>query len=131
VYPGNPFKDKDNPFFYDVTQCKTDISDSLGTIASHGLFHADHSRLQYDAQEMSIVGSCKFLGCNIFIPPFNRFNQTTESVCRINGINLVKLDDGWKSLEYNDFDPTHDRWYFHPWRFALETLKEKLCQQKQ
>ena len=130
VYPGAPFKDKDLPIFYDVTQCKTDTIDSLGTVASHGLFHSDHSKLQYDAQEMSIVGSCKFLGCNIFIPPFNRFNQTTESVCRINGINLVKLDEGWKSLEYNDFDDSHSMWYFHPWRFTAESLKEKVCQLK-
>lgn len=130
VYPDAPFKDKPLQYFWDVNQAKHDFSGMYGDIASHGLFHVDHSQLQYDAQEMSIVSSCKYLETNMFIPPFNRFNQATEAVCRINGIKLLKLDDGWKSLEFNDFDESHDLWYFHPWRWTPETLKEKLCQPK-
>lgn len=125
VYPGAPFKEKERDFFYDVNSLISRIS-YPGTVVSHGLLHMDHSKLQFDAQEMSIVTSCNFLGANTFVPPFNRYNETTEAVCRINGINLVKYGEGWKCLDREDFDPSHKLWYFHPWRFNLESFKEKL-----
>ena len=125
VYPGVPFKDKDNGFFYDVNSF---ISKACyyGKVVSHGLLHADHSRLQFDAQEMSIVASCRYLGTDVFVPPFNRYNSSTESVCNMNGIRLVKYTEGWRCLDHEKFDPNHKLWYFHPWRFNLKTLMEKL-----
>lgn len=129
VYPKPPFKDQPKEFFYNVNQHLDTSRLSLGQVqvVSHGLFHADHSNLQYDAQEMSIVGSCKLLGANIFVPPFNRFNETTEAVCRHYDIKLVRSDlEGWRSLEHEPFDPSHKLWYFHAWRFTPETFKEAL-----
>lgn len=125
VYPGAPFKDREMGFFYDVDSVRT-IPHLIGKTVSHGLLHADHSRLQYDAQEMSIVTSCKYIGTDIFIPPFNRYNEATEAVCRINGIKLVRIEDGWRNLDHNDFDPSHSLWYFHPWRYTVKSFKEKL-----
>lgn len=130
VYPGVPFKDRENLFFYNVNASFSDERvwrlKTSGKIVSHGLLHADHSRLQYDAQEMSIVTSCNLLNTAIFVPPFNRWNQVTEAVCRINNIRLVKPEDGWKSLEHEEFNDKHKLWYFHPWKWSANWFKEKL-----
>ena len=125
VYPGAPFKNNPHDFFYNVDLFSFKNA-YPGKVVSHGLIHADHSKLQYDAQEMSIVASCNFLKTSTFVPPFNKFNGTTEAVCRINKIELVKFHDGWKSLDVEDFDPSHKFWYFHPWRFSLQAFKDKL-----
>lgn len=126
VYPDVPFKDKEPRYFYDVDEfykflpmthlAGVRICDDY-RVVSHGLIHCDHTRISRDAQEMSIVTSCNALGTNIFIPPFNRWNQDTEDICLENGISILKLSDGWKSMELNDFDPSHDLWYLHPWRW--------------
>lgn len=130
VYPNPPFKDKGKRFFYDVDTAMG--SDEIlyfakmknCTVVSHGLFHADHSDLQYDAQEMSIVGSCNLLNTDMFVPPFNRFNTTTEAVCNHHEIQLIKSDlEGWKSLEFNKYDASSTKWYFHAWRFTQEEFE--------
>ncbi len=128
VYPNPPFKNNPKDSFYVVNDYigRRNIKIKNVKIVSHGLFHADHSNLQYDAQEMSIVGSCNILGTDIFVPPFNKFNQTTESVCRIHKIRMIKsYDEGWNSLEYEKFDLSKSKlWYFHPWRFTVEEFKK-------
>lgn len=131
VYPGVPFKGRDKLFFYNVNSVFSDERmwklRTTGRIVSHGLLHSDHSKLQYDAQEMSIVTSCNLLATNTFVPPFNYFNEATESVCRINKIKLIRSEEeGWESLEYEKFDPTWGLWYFHPWRFNAESFKAAL-----
>lgn len=125
VYPKPPFKDNPHHFFYDVDQIFMRTYEDI-TTASHGLIHGDHSRLGYDAQEMSIVMSCKILKTNIFVPPFNRWNSSTEDVCRNNGIKLLKSEDGWKSLDCEDFDSNHELWYLHPWKYNIGTFRKKL-----
>lgn len=131
VYPGAPFKNREKLFFYNVSASFGDETlwklRTSGRIVSHGLLHADHTKLQYDAQEMSIVSSCNLLSTLTFVPPFNRWNAITESVCRINGIRLVKSDDeGWKSLEHADFDASQELWYFHPWRWNAVSFKKAI-----
>jgi hypothetical protein len=84
-------------------------------VASHGLIHLDHSRVGYDAQEMNILTSCNLLKTNMFIPPFNRYNEDTVKICEKNGIEL--LVGGWKSLKFNEYDPEHEKWYLHPWEW--------------
>lgn len=129
VYPDVPFKDKPVEYFYDVNHYFTPSYTELGydRVASHGLFHIDHSKFQYDAQQMSIVSSCKILGADLFVPPFNRWNQTTEAVCKHYGIHLIKSEmEGWKSLEYEPFNLKQHLWYFHPWRFTPESFKRTL-----
>lgn len=126
VYPNPPFKSRERAFFYGVNQYKDTTKMSLGqdAIVSHGLFHADHSALSRDAQEMSILGSCNILNASIFVPPFNRFNEDTRSVCSEHGIRLIEsANEGWRSLEHEPFTLAHERWYFHPWRFSEEEFK--------
>lgn len=125
VYPGAPFKNRERDFFYTVDTFNAGFY-WPGKTVSHGLIHADHSALQYDAQEMSIMTSCRYLGSDTFVPPFNRYNETTEAVCRVNKINLIRYEDGWRNLDHEDFDPSHRLWYFHPWRHTPESFKEKL-----
>ena len=120
---------KDNPFdfFYDVDSVWR-YKRGFGKLVSHGLFHVDHSRLDFKSAEMSILGSCKFLETDIFIPPYGRVNDAVIDVCKKHGIKL-ELGyplDGWKSLEFNKFDPTHEKWYFHSWRYTPETFKMDL-----
>lgn len=126
VYPDVPFKDKPNSYFFNVNEMYRYLPTTQlqgirlcpdYKVVSHGLLHADHSRLSKDAQEMSIVSSCRLLNTDIFVPPFNRWDSTTEEVCGENGISLIKITDGWKSMEHNQFDRNHKLWYLHPWKW--------------
>jgi hypothetical protein len=81
--------------------------------ASHGLVHVDHRLMGREAQELSIVTSCSVLHTKVFVPPFNKYNADTESVCAEHGLELVRFEDGWRHVNYNDFDSGHDRYYFH------------------
>lgn len=126
IYEDIPFKDKNNDWFYKANQFIGDLNKvPLSRICSHGLYHADHSRLNYDAQQMSILGSCKYLNSNIFIPPFNRYNEHTEFICDEYDIKLIRKE-GWKSLEFESFDPEHKLWYWHSWRISASQLKRML-----
>lgn len=94
-------------------------------IASHGLVHVDHRLLTKEAQEMSILTSCSILKSKIFIPPFNKWNIWTEHICKLNNIELIKFEDGWKHLKYENF--SHDRkWYFHTHDFDLLMFRASL-----
>ena len=118
VYPDAPFKDNPIEFFYNVDSVVSKPK-APGMIVSHGLLHVDHSELSEETQEMSILTSCNYLKTSIFVPPFNRWNAATERVCLNNNISLIKFEEGWKSLEYNNFDPKHKLWYFHPWSWTM------------
>lgn len=133
VYPDLPIKDKNLDYLYTVSDV-IDLSKIVGCgimdneIASHGLFHVKHSDFSRDAQEMSIVSSCKFLDTKRFIPPFNYYNNDTLDICEKNGIELINNRNKflWKSLEVEQFDPKHKYWYYHPWRINALQLEEKL-----
>ncbi len=130
VYPGNPFKDRPNTFFWSVDkyinmQDVYDCGIGVKEIASHGLFHADHSKLSYDAQEESIVSSCNLLKTYRFIAPFNKINSDTWDVIDKHGIGLVNSDD-WCSLETEVFDESYEFWYYHPWRMRTSEIHQKL-----
>jgi hypothetical protein len=88
--------------------------------AGHGLIHADHRLLTKEVQELSIISSCSLVGANMFIPPFNKWNKDTESICKEHGIKLVKFEDGWRSMEHNSFDKHHDLWYLHAREWTFE-----------
>lgn len=93
-------------------------------ICSHGLVHIDHRLMGREAQELSIVASCSLLKCKVFVPPFNKWNADTESVCQEHGIRLVKFEDGWLSMEHNAWQPQHALWYCHPRAFTVGTFQE-------
>lgn len=126
VYPNPPFKTHSVKWFYDVDLFILPEDLPKTVIASHGLLHVDHSRIDYDAQEMSIVTSCRLLNSKIFIPPFNKFNEDTIRICKDNEISMIMSYDGWKSMEFNKFDCSHNNWYFHSWRYSPEVLREYL-----
>lgn len=123
VYKNVPFKDKDVNWFYkNAPKIITDLGDPIFKIASHGLYHIDHSKVSRETQEMSILGSCAYLKSKIFVPPFNRYNQDTIDICFDNDIE-IKLD-GWLSMEHNPFDIEHRMWYMHSWRWSAVKLKD-------
>lgn len=126
IYPKTPFKDNNLEFFYDVDSFVREVHTYPNTqIASHGLFHVDCTKLDYQSQEMNIVSSCNYLKTKMFVPPFNKYNQDTEAVCYKHGITLVK-PESWKSLEHEPFDMEHQNWYFHSWRLTPEKLRNIL-----
>lgn len=96
------------------------------TSAGHGLFHVDHRLLTYEVQEMSIISSCHLVGANIFVPPFNKWNKDTESICIENGIVLIKWENNWLSCEHNKFDSEHEKWYVHSYAWTFDKFKEWL-----
>lgn len=125
VYQDTPFKNREINWFYkNADVVMSDYRHPLYKIASHGLYHIDHSKVSRDTQEMSIIGSCSYLKTDIFVPPFNRFNQDTIDICFDNSIKFNK--DGWKSLEHNVFDSRHKFWYFHSWSLTINKLKDML-----
>lgn len=92
--------------------------------AGHGLFHIDHRLLSFECQEMSIIASCSLANSKIFIPPFNKWDANTEMICQENGIELVKFEDGWRCLEYEKWDASHNLWYLHSREWTVEKLKK-------
>ena len=72
---------------------------------------------------MSIITSCSLAQGKTFIPPFNKWDKNTESICEEFGIELIKFEDGWLCMEYNSFDPEQELWYLHSREFTLEDFK--------
>ena len=106
--------------FYKVDKCGIPKIPDWIIKAGHGLFHVDHRLLNREAQEMSILSSCSLVKTSIFVPPFNKWNEDTESICNEANIELVKFEDGWLCCEYNEFNPKHDLWYMHAREFTLK-----------
>lgn len=127
VYPSLPLKLKPFHYFLEVDDALVphDLN-LLSRVVSHGLWHLDHSKIEPQLQEASIVSSCRLLKTDIFVPPFNNWNGYTEMVCERHGIQLVKYEEGWKSFEHNEYDPSHDLWYFHSWKWTPERLRSYL-----
>lgn len=110
--------------FYKVEMAGIPEMDNRVVLAGHGLIHVDHRLLDKGAQELSIIASCSLVGAGIFIPPFNKYNDITEIICRENDIELVKFEDGWKSCEFNSYKKEHDRWYLHAREWTLEKFTQ-------
>lgn len=126
VYGDLPLKTKDTKWFYNnADSFMYDYRHPLYKVASHGLYHVDHSKISRETQEMSILGSCSYLKTTKFVPPFNKFNQDTIDICFDNGITMC-AGSPWKSIEYEKFDPLHKHWYMHSWRWEPKQLREVL-----
>ena len=110
--------------FYYVDLCGIPQIREDVTLAGHGLVHVDHRLLDYAAQELSIVTSCSLVKADMFIPPFNKWNRTTEIICQDHDIELVKFEDGWKSMEYNTYEHGHQLYYLHAREWSMEKIKQ-------
>lgn len=89
--------------------------------AGHGLVHVDHRLLTKEAQELSIVASCSLVGAEMFIPPFNKWNIDTDTICKDHNIDLIKFEHGWRSMEHNKFDASEQiLWYLHAREWTFE-----------
>lgn len=100
-----------------------EVKDSRIEKATHGLIHVDHRLLTKEAQEMSILVSASLIDAKIFVPPFNKWNTDTENICKDNGIELIKFEDGWESMEYNKFGKYNRLLYLHAREWTLESFK--------
>ena len=126
IYPKIYNAHSDFRKFYNVDLCGMPEIISEVAKASHALIHVDHRLLSREAQEMSILTSCSLAKAKIFVPPFNKWNRDTEEICKEHNIELVKFEDGWLCMEYNDFNPDHNLWYIHSREFELEEFKNWL-----
>jgi len=136
LYPEMPIGNKP---WADLLRVSSPIYDGIGKffdarrvvpqakVVSHGLVHVQHASLHIDAQRMSIAMSCNYLGTDTFIPPFDSYNGETLKVCAEHGIGLepVRKND-WHCLERHTFDPTHERWHCHPWKWTAATFEEAI-----
>mgnify|MGYP000200364496 FL=1 len=116
----------DHRKFYEVDDCGIPEFPEWITRAGHGLIHVDHRLLTKETQELSIITSCNLAKASIFVPPFNKWNIDTESICSEHGIKLVKFEDGWLCCEYNEYNPKHNLWYIHAREFTFEGFKQWL-----
>jgi hypothetical protein len=110
--------------FYNVDKAGLPEYNKNATLASHGLIHVDHRLLSRDAQEVSILISSSLVKSKIFIPPFNKWNKDTDDICKENGIELIKFEDGWLCMEYNQYNEDQQRWYLHAREFSFEDFKK-------
>lgn len=99
------------------------------TIATHGLFHVDHRLLTKEVQEVSIITSVSLIetyhnGVSTFVPPFNKWNQDTVSICSENNFTLIKYEDDWKSMEYNTYNPSKEKYYLHAREWTFDKFKK-------
>lgn len=128
VYPDLPLKEKPKIYFYDVDSSWANIDTELlecknHKVVSHGILHTNHAQMSGDAQEFSIVTSCNYLKTKLFCAPYSGFNQATLDICNKHGIKFIDPKE-WKSLESEPFDPSHEKWFFHSWRFTLEEFEK-------
>jgi hypothetical protein len=115
--------------FYMVDKCGIPKFPDWITGAGHGLIHVDHRLLQKQAQELSIITSCSLSKSSFFVPPFNKWNDDTESICAEHGIKLIKFEDGWLCCEHNNFNPNHNLWYLHAREFTFNSFKDWIDKQ--
>jgi hypothetical protein len=116
----------DHRRFYGVDMFGIPDMPSGVILSSHGLIHVDHRQMHREAQELSILVSCSILRSDVFVPPFNKWNHDTESVCKENDIHLQKFEDGWLGAEHNQFNISHQLWYTHSFNWTVERFKEWL-----
>lgn len=124
IYEKVPFKNQETNWFYTADRFMNRLAIPKSRIVSHGIYHVDHSKLSKDAQEMSILGSCRYLKTDVFVPPFNAFNHSTLEICQDNDIKLFGGLKGWLSMECEKFNPEHDNWYLHSWRWLPKGLRK-------
>jgi hypothetical protein len=127
VYPKDLNPVSDHRLFFEADRCGVPPVPDGVVVASHGLVHCDHKYLTYEQQELSILASCSLVGTAIFVPPHNKWNEDTEEICAEHGINLVKWEEGWLSMEHNKYDLHHERWYLHSRRWTLDLLQQWLA----
>lgn len=114
----------DNRVHYRLNHTCNVIPHPKVKVATHGLIHCDHRLMDIGAQELSIILSASLTGANMFVPPFNKYSRITEEICAEQGIELVKWEDGWASMEHNEHNRDHQYWYLHAREWTMDRLKK-------
>jgi hypothetical protein len=114
----------DHRLFFNVDNAGIPKLNSKVKLAGHGLIHVDHRLLTKEQQEMSILISSSLVKSKVFIPPFNKWNNDTDTICKEHNIELIKFEDGWLSMEHNKFNFKHNKWYLHAREFTIEQFKQ-------
>jgi len=112
----------DHRKFYNVDKAGIPKIHPQVSVAGHGIVHVDHRLLSFETQEMSILISCSLVNAKKFIPPFNKWDERTEQICKENEITLVKFEDGWRCMEYNTYNREQQLWYLHAREWTMEKI---------
>lgn len=127
IYPRKWNAMSDYRIFYEMDgTCIPKIDRNVFKVASHGLWHVDHRLLSRDVQEASILTSCYMMNAEMFVPPFNKYNEDTYDICIKNEIDLVRFEDGWRCMEYEDWSEDHGLWYLHGRDWSAEQVERWL-----
>ncbi len=112
----------DHRVFYKCDHCGIPLVSQWIKKISHGLVHVDHRLLDWQAQELSIVLSCSLIKTNYFCPPFNKYNQDTVDICKKNGIELIRFEDGWRCIDYTKYTHGYKLWYLHAYKHTAASI---------
>lgn len=121
----------DHRIFYRVELSGVPKIDPRVRRAGHGLIHVDHRLLSKEVQELSILASCSLAGADAFIPPFNKWNMDTVSICEEHDIELIEFEyvstnesedigKQWRSMEHNTYNKKQRHWYLHAREWTFE-----------
>lgn len=101
------------------------------SIALHGLYHSDYSRMSYEQQDKDIYEGLKILNVlfpnkkiDTFIAPFNKTNEYTFQVCKKYGLRVSALEgEHLEDRIDNDKGPLYEGeiYRFHHHRFYPES----------
>lgn len=95
-------------------------------VAAHGLIHVDHRLLSRKVQELSIVAACALVKSQVFMPPFNKWNEKTREVCSEHGIELMTAFD-WKHLKFHAVSCEHENYYVHTHDLSLTEFTSRFA----
>ena len=96
--------------------------------AGHGMWHIDHRLMGYEFQAASIISSCALVNGKVFVPPFNKYNNHTIEICKSQGIELIKFEDGWKCMEHEKYEKETKMWYLHARHWTVEKMERWLSE---
>jgi hypothetical protein len=117
----------DHRNYYSVDICKPHRLKRDGIeMVSHGLFYVDYRQLSYDVQEAFILSGRYLTKSKRFVPPFNKWNNDTEKICKNYLIHLVKSEDGWANFDRSEFNQNQTRWFTKNYPDDLEVFKRKV-----
>lgn len=99
-------------------------------IALHGLYHTDYSRMTFDEQKHEIMVGLEILQrlfpkkkITYFIPPFNKFNESTDKACRELKLTVLTTEGVHLESELGRLVLKRDTWYrYHHHRFYPESI---------
>lgn len=124
VYPKILNACSDLSLYYRMDKLGIPAIPGYAIACNHGALHVDHRLLGEEGQRISIVLGSTLTGSHIFVPPFHKWDKTTEKICAEEKMELVKFEDGWCNVVENKFDSEHGLWYMHSREITVDWIEK-------